>query len=476
ILRTVESKGVQGLTEVERRKYVPPHGAGFIANSSSISQKLSLNNIFPGASFSFGPGSYLFAQARVVENYTMSQIITQAMVDGGSVGILVVVTGASHVLLGTRGSGLPAMISKKIHKKNQAVVLLNPERQYIRKEGEVPGADFLWYSAAKICTRNCFDRAEIARIMNAAGRRRDALPQDLQKGLDLGLVSPEVLQSFFDLEKKPFIAELTRHFQGFRERWLADPRFLQRLALEETICITTTLIAQYERRKGRFIEELDYVISDSLRSAVVSFFAVWLPAPTLSFISYEEKINISGTVDGLKGLLGSLPDNAFQRNGLGKSWDLRARMTAVLMGGLKLFCVGFVSSIATVSVTNTLFTVKQQLRTDVTRHDTKTKSPVFKTALVYGSFLGTSANLRYQFVAGIVEHWGADYLLSSQPFLGNIISFLARVINSYFGTRQWIDLARLTGLQQGKAEPQNIAYKELDYLLVEQLEGEKSNA
>jgi hypothetical protein len=40
-----------------------------------------------------------------------------------------------------------------------------------------------------------------------------------------------------------------------------------------------------------------------------------------------------------------------------------------------------------------------------------------------------------QFVAGIVEHWVADYLLASQPLLGDIISFLARVINSYFGTQ-----------------------------------------
>ncbi|XP_057873190.2 protein RETICULATA-RELATED 5, chloroplastic [Cryptomeria japonica] len=472
ILRTVESEGIQGLTMTERRKYVPPLGAGFIANFSSISRKLQLNGVFPQASFSFGPGSYLFAQARMVEDFTMSQIITQAMMDGGSVGLLVVITGASHVLLGTRGGGLPARISKKLPKKTQVVVLLNPERQHIRKEGEVPIADFLWYKAAKLCTRNCFDRVEIARIMDAAGRRRDALPQDLQKGLDLGLVSPEVLQKFLDLDKQPFIAELIHHFQGFRERWLADPRFLQRLALEETICITATLIAQYEKRKERFIEELDYVISDSLRSAVVSFFAVWLPAPTLSFISYEEKIGTSGIMDGLKGLLGSLPDNAFQRNGLGKSWDLRARMTAVVMGGMKLFCVGFVSSIATVSVTNTLFTIRQQWRTGVARNDVKTKSPVLKTALVYGSFLGTSANLRYQFVAGIVEHWGADYVLASQPFLGNVVSFLARVINSYFGTRQWIDLARLTGLQQSKAEPEKLSCKPLNHP-PEQLEGEK---
>lgn len=131
----------------------------------------------PSLSVPFGPGSYLSAQARVVEEYTMSQIILHNMVDGGVTGMLVVVTGASHVVYGSRGTGLPARISKKMQKKNQVVILLDPERQEIRSEGEVPVADFLWYSAARPCSRNCFDRAEIARVMNAAGRRRDALPQ-----------------------------------------------------------------------------------------------------------------------------------------------------------------------------------------------------------------------------------------------------------------------------------------------------------
>lgn len=39
--------------------------------------------------------------------------------------------------------------------------------------------------------------------------------QDLQKGLDLGLVSPEVLQNFFGLEQYPIIKELTHRFQVY---------------------------------------------------------------------------------------------------------------------------------------------------------------------------------------------------------------------------------------------------------------------
>lgn len=132
---------------------------------------------YPNQSAPFGPMSYLSAQAKVVEDYTMSQIILQAVTESGAKGMLVVVTGASHVAYGSRGTGIPARMSRKLQKKNQVVILLNPERQQIRREGEVPVADFLWYSAARPCSRNCFDRAEIARVMNAAGRKRDALPQ-----------------------------------------------------------------------------------------------------------------------------------------------------------------------------------------------------------------------------------------------------------------------------------------------------------
>lgn len=177
VLRTVQAKGVQGLSDNDRRKYVPAIGSGFGLNSPSMFQQLSLYDVLPNASTPFGPGPYRFAQARMVEDHTMSQVVLQGMADGGSVGILLVVVGATHVFFGSKGTGIPARISKNLQKRTQAVILLNPERQRIRKEGELPVADFLWYSAAKQCSRNCFDRAEIARVMDAAGRRRDALPK-----------------------------------------------------------------------------------------------------------------------------------------------------------------------------------------------------------------------------------------------------------------------------------------------------------
>ncbi|KAJ0975535.1 hypothetical protein J5N97_017500 [Dioscorea zingiberensis] len=454
ILRTVQAEGIRGLSKSERKLYAPPAGSGFISGFTSVSGRSSIDKLLSRQSISFGPSSYLSAQVRVVDEYNMSQNIIQAMVDGGPAGMLVVITGASHVMYGSRGIGIPARICKKLQKKNQVVILLDPERQDIRLEGEVPVADFLWYSAAKPCNRNCFDRAEIARVMNAAGRKREALPQDLQKGLDLGVISPEILQNFFDLEKYPLIAELIHRFQGFRERLLVDPKFLHRLAIEEVISITTTLLAQYERRKGRFIEEIDYVITDTIRGSVVDFFTVWLPAPTLSFLSYADDNSNPENLELLKGLLGSFPDNAFQKSIIGKDWNLSQRFASVLVGSLKLAGVGFISGIGAGVTTDVLYAVRRLLKPTFIANGGHKRSPILKSASIYGLFLGTSANLRYQIIAGLVEHRLSDNLLSypNGVLLVNMLSFVVRTINSYWGTQQWVDLARFTGLQPRKVE------------------------
>ncbi|KAE9465165.1 hypothetical protein C3L33_02943, partial [Rhododendron williamsianum] len=159
VLRTVQAEGIRGLSKADRKIYAPPAGSGFISGFTSMSRRpLSSGGIYNFPDHLTSDGRWRHHRYAVV------------------------VTGASHITYGSRGTGLPARISRKTLKKNQVVILLDPERQSIRSEGEVPIADFLWYSAARPCSRNCFDRAEIARVMNAAGRRRDALPQATDDG------------------------------------------------------------------------------------------------------------------------------------------------------------------------------------------------------------------------------------------------------------------------------------------------------
>ena len=177
---------------------------------------------------------------------------------------------------------------------------------------------------------------------------------------------------------------------------MADPKFLHRLAIEEAISITTTLLAQYEKRKENFFQEIDYVITDTVRGSVVDFFTVWLPAPTLSFLSYADEMKAPDNIGSLMGLLGSIPDNAFQKNPAGINWNLNHRIASVVFGGLKLASVGFISSIGAVASSNSLYAIRKVLNPAVVTEQRIMRSPILKTAFIYACFLGISANLRYQ--------------------------------------------------------------------------------
>ncbi len=78
--------------------------------------------------------------------------------------------------------------------------------------------------------------------------------------------------------------------------------------------------------------------------------------------------------------------------------------------------IRLLSSIGTLSVSNGIWAIQKVLKPDINQKPTTKRSPVIKTALVYGSFLGLSANLRYQvrlmdFYLVYKDHFGKTALL-----------------------------------------------------------------
>ncbi len=68
----------------------------------------------------------------------------------------------------------------------------------------------------------------------------------------------------------------------FRERLLADPSFMIKVAIECGIGVCTKCTAEYNKRGENFSKELDFVFANVLMAIVADFMLVWLPAPAFS--------------------------------------------------------------------------------------------------------------------------------------------------------------------------------------------------
>lgn len=68
--------------------------------------------------------------------------------------------------------------------------------------------------------------------------------------------------------------------RGFRERLMADPSFLLKVAIEVGIGVCTKTTAEYAKRGDSFSSQLDFVFANIAMALVADFMLVWLPAPT----------------------------------------------------------------------------------------------------------------------------------------------------------------------------------------------------
>ena len=84
----MQAEGIRGLSKAQRKLYAPPAGSGFISGFTSISGRSLIDKISSTRGFPFGPSSYLSAQARVVDDYTMSQTIMKEITNGDPQGCL----------------------------------------------------------------------------------------------------------------------------------------------------------------------------------------------------------------------------------------------------------------------------------------------------------------------------------------------------------------------------------------------------
>lgn len=275
-----------------------------------------------------------------------------------------------------------------------------------------------------------------------AGKALESLPAQMAEALKAGKLPEEILQRFLDMDRNPFLSWLMK-MGGFRERLLADPGFMVKVAIEVGIGVCTKTTAEYTKRGDDFKSQLDFVFANLVMAVIADFMLVWLPAPT-----YSAKGAASvGGFNPLGKLFAGCPDNAFQKVPPGYApFTFGQRVGAVVRNGTKLFGVGFFASLLGVGITNTLMAARQML--DPTFVPLNPPQDVLVMSAAYGSYMASSSNLRYQILAGLIEERGIEAVFKSNPAACAILSFIVRTGNTFLGSLLWVDYIRLLGLQK----------------------------
>lgn len=226
--------------------------------------------------------------------------------------------------------------------------------------------------------------------------------------------------------------------RAFVGRLMADPSFLAKLALEQTITLAAGTAYEAAVRGPRLAEEADCAAVSVGGQLVANAATVWLLAPSRTFGGAAG----AGGVDW-RAAIGSLPNHVFDASGPLRKYTLASRAAGALAKSSQLaalgLCVGGVSAAA-----------QQALSAHKRRQNPgygagAPPSPlVAHQALGSAAWLGLSCGLRYNLIAG-AERWAAERLSSLSA--AALFTVGARLLNNAVGEAGRL---KLMGLPSGE--------------------------
>ncbi|MCO5601851.1 hypothetical protein L7F22_055976 [Adiantum nelumboides] len=182
-----------------------------------------------------------------------------------------------------------------------------------------------------------------------------------------------------------------------------------------------------------------------MMAIIADFMLVFLPAPTVPLGSLVTKQSGMFT-----SIFRGCPDNAFQVALAGTSYTLLQRFGAIVRNGGKLFCVATSASLIGTSATNVLIYLRKKFNKNYAGNAEDV--PILSMSIAYGAYAAVSSNLRYQFLAGVLEQRMLQPLLENHKLLLSAVCFVVRTGNTFLGSLMWVDYARWIGVQKIKDE------------------------
>eukprot|EP00873_Tetraselmis_striata_P015938 jgi/Tetstr1/436202/TSEL_025047.t1 len=279
--------------------------------------------------------------------------------------------------------------------------------------------------------------AQAEEIVNAKGLQ---LPADFAAAAQAGGLRLSALNAWVAIQGVGIYAFISKLTPIFRDRLMADDRFLFKVLAEVAIDSGCATVAEVAKRGDDFWGEFEFYLSDLLVGLVLDVFIITCIAPVaiIGATSGGKRTGLARTVAGFpsaffeKSIKGVREYSVWQRFGcLGQK--------AVQYGAAGALC-GFIGQ----GVANQLMLLKRHHYG--TTEDDVAIPPLDRTALTWGVFMAGSSNLRYQAVFGL-EALVEMTPLGANRALNNALSIAIRYTNNIYGGANFIDHARFFGCQ-----------------------------
>ncbi|XP_041995320.1 protein RETICULATA-RELATED 1, chloroplastic-like isoform X2 [Salvia splendens] len=272
-------------------------------------------------------------------------------------------------------------------------------------------------------------------VLMEAESRGVVLPADLIEAAK----TEGLLTRYLDLQSAGWpLGFLMRNCSMLRNRMMADPSFLFKVGTEVVIDSCCATVAEYRKRGKEFWAEFELYMADLLVGIVVDVALVGMLAP-YARIGKKQIRGGSGFLGSMQLATAALPSSVFEAERPGVKFSLQQRAASLFYKGVLYGAVGFGCGIIGQGIANTIMTAKRSIKKS---EEDIPVPPLIKSAALWGVFLGISSNVRYQIINGLENLVEARIPQVAKPFTVGI-----RFSNNYYGGVQFIEWAKLSGVQ-----------------------------
>ncbi|KAL8097993.1 protein RETICULATA-RELATED 1, chloroplastic-like [Apium graveolens] len=279
-------------------------------------------------------------------------------------------------------------------------------------------------------------------VMKEAEKRGATLPTDMLEVAKATGLRSLILTRYLDLQGSAWpLGFLMKYCTMLRNRMLADPSFLFKVGTEVVIDSCCATFAEVQKRGKDFWSEFELYSADLLVGIVVDIALVGMLAPYARI----GKPSVSGGFLGrMQHVVGALPSSVFEAQRPGSIFSLKQRIATYFYKGLLYGSVGFGCGLIGQGIANMIMNAKRSMRT--LEKDIPVP-PLVKSAVLWGVFLAVSSNTRYQIINGMESVVEFSPLAKKFPPIALAFTVGVRFANNIYGGMQFVDWARLSGVQ-----------------------------